>query len=45
MNLVLTERTCKVCKGKLAEFEIKNNGELCIDCFKEKSEKTTSKAN
>jgi hypothetical protein len=38
MNLVLTERTCKLCKAKLTEFESTHNEELCIDCFKEKEE-------
>lgn len=35
MNLVLTEKTCKVCQAKLSEYEEKSNDGVCIDCYKE----------
>ncbi|WP_256973796.1 hypothetical protein [Brevibacillus brevis] len=35
MNLVLTEKTCKSCQARLTEYEIDNNGALCMECFKE----------
>jgi hypothetical protein len=40
MNLVLTDRTCKVCQAKLSEYEAKNNDGLCIDCYKEEKKET-----
>ncbi|MED4581936.1 hypothetical protein [Brevibacillus choshinensis] len=35
MNLVLTEKQCKSCQARLTEYEIENNGALCMECFKE----------
>ncbi len=37
MVLILTETTCKVCKAKLTEYEIRHKDEMCIDCHKEQS--------
>lgn len=41
MNLVLTEKTCKVCQLKLTEYEEKNNEGLCMDCHKENQAKSS----
>lgn len=35
MNLVLTEKLCKSCQARLTDYEIENNGALCMDCYKE----------
>jgi hypothetical protein len=45
LNLVLTERQCRVCRVRLTEYEIENNNELCMDCYKEKREDAESKTN
>jgi hypothetical protein len=43
LNLVLTERQCRVCQVRLTEYEIENNNELCMDCYKENREDTGTK--
>ncbi|MFY0546411.1 hypothetical protein [Brevibacillus sp. H7] len=35
MLLILTETTCKICKAKLTEYEIKHKDGLCMECHKE----------
>jgi hypothetical protein len=38
VNLVLTEKQCKSCQARLTEYEIENNGALCMECFKEEQD-------
>ncbi|WP_164553229.1 hypothetical protein [Brevibacillus marinus] len=35
MNIVLTERKCRVCKTKLTEYEFEHKDGLCMDCYEE----------
>lgn len=35
MNIILTERKCRVCKTKLTEYEIEHKDGLCMDCYEE----------
>ncbi|MBO8163596.1 MAG: hypothetical protein H0Z34_07790 [Brevibacillus sp.] len=45
MNLVLTERTCRICKTKLTEYEYEHKDELCMECYQEQMEQSDGDSN